>query len=419
MLTDLFVHAPLDLTRQQIRLVKLNYEVGNEAIELEVRHFEVGSDSECPEYCALSYMWGPENPSSIIKIGGKQFIIRENLHLFLEEAYRQHFEHWIWIDQLSIAQENSKERNHQVSMMAQVYGQATKVIAWLGRAQPGQMSSHQLFNLLYQNDDGVVRSPTFKRNRDAGKNPTIQAQAKLICSNPYWRRLWIVQEIRLARRLEIWQESDLHIETVLELMLYFVIGPWLHASSRVDPDTTRAQWLLKNMHTLPENRRQSQLKEVVAAVHDSCCEDVRDIIYGIQSLVEPDSQVIIDYEQDVGNVFHEALIVMTWESKRERNENSETFLKTALDLRQAMFPCKSLSQELINTTMRRFLIGMLWTWPPARTLRETRDAYHKQILQVLRAESESGDVKQVLQSLGFDVFCERVREAGASERLLP
>jgi hypothetical protein len=38
----------------------------------------------------------------------------------------------MWIDQISIDQQDVEEKNHQVSMMADIYEHAETVIAWLG-----------------------------------------------------------------------------------------------------------------------------------------------------------------------------------------------------------------------------------------------------------------------------------------------
>ncbi|KAK3986211.1 heterokaryon incompatibility, partial [Cladorrhinum sp. PSN332] len=42
----------------------------------------------------------------------------------------------LWIDTVCIDQGNTKERNHQVSMMRDIYSIAQTVYVWLGRGTP-------------------------------------------------------------------------------------------------------------------------------------------------------------------------------------------------------------------------------------------------------------------------------------------
>jgi len=71
-----FKHQPLNLDRTQIRLFRLipTERSGDLAGIITTYDFE-----NCPEYRAVSYTWGPPDPTRDISIEGQGLIIRENL----------------------------------------------------------------------------------------------------------------------------------------------------------------------------------------------------------------------------------------------------------------------------------------------------------------------------------------------------
>ena len=96
----------------------------------------------------------------------------------------------LWIDALCINQEDVQERNEQVGLMNRIYGDADEVLIWLG-----------LPVLVWLNDLAmeVLQAMTSSPKMDAGKWWALIELLKL----PYWTRMWIIQEITLAKRLTI------------------------------------------------------------------------------------------------------------------------------------------------------------------------------------------------------------------------
>jgi hypothetical protein len=67
-----FIHQSLDLSRQQIRLLKVeNGERGSPVyIECEIQHFDPES---CPSYQAISYTWGDPDSAFAISLNRLEF----------------------------------------------------------------------------------------------------------------------------------------------------------------------------------------------------------------------------------------------------------------------------------------------------------------------------------------------------------
>lgn len=133
---DNFQHRPLDLTKHQIRLLRLKPWLNPPGlISCEIQIFDLQT---FPSYTAISYAWGPLRPVLPIILNGKQFQVPENIWDFFYTTSRgfdsrsQTSPPWMWINALCIDQANGDERNHQVSLMSSISRKASNVTLWLG-----------------------------------------------------------------------------------------------------------------------------------------------------------------------------------------------------------------------------------------------------------------------------------------------
>jgi hypothetical protein len=234
MFTERYSYSPLQHP-SNIRLVSIRKEVIYVApYDTEVpsiRFIEVSLD-KTPKYEALSYEWGkvfPAGPprSSIRCTSGGQFIpVTRNLHdaikhLCPKERYSKRL---MWIDALCIDQDNIDERNAQVQLMSQIYQNAACVLVWLGPpADDSELAVRflaclaEMFRKIrdpsqYQAmsraiADQVINNVTAltTKNRVAycteGFTPW-RALAKLM-RRGWFTRVWIIQEVLLARKLVV------------------------------------------------------------------------------------------------------------------------------------------------------------------------------------------------------------------------
>lgn len=98
----------------------------------------------------------------------------------------------LWVDAISIDQNNINEKNHQVPMMSQIYGAATSVLIWLG---DGDEKSKLALDFI-KND--VLKLWEFdKLCDDKSTAPKWDALIALM-KRPWFSRRWVVQEIVLA-----------------------------------------------------------------------------------------------------------------------------------------------------------------------------------------------------------------------------
>jgi hypothetical protein len=101
-----------------------------------------------PPYNALSYTWGDGKAKSNIRINGKNLTITLSLATALFHLRPRSQPLRIWIDQISINQQDLKEKTEQVQHMGQIYRNAEEGLVWLGPAQNGSEALMDVLNKL-------------------------------------------------------------------------------------------------------------------------------------------------------------------------------------------------------------------------------------------------------------------------------
>ena len=168
------------------------------------------------DYVALSYCWGDARTTCEIIVNDYSIQVTENL----EAAFRQlRDSHCIkqgfklWVDAICIDQSNVKERGQQVSRMRDIYASAWHVVIWLGgeanesalamtaiKHLSARMVMEDPLNGLYRTSRAVDARPLFviwSTYKSSMKKEVYRALYYLL-TRPYWRRLWILQEVALG-----------------------------------------------------------------------------------------------------------------------------------------------------------------------------------------------------------------------------
>ena len=244
-----------------------------------------------------------------ISVNGRSLAIRANLHDFLS-CYRElePYSPLLWIDQICIDQSQVQERNHQVGLMDQIYQKAEKTIVWVGNDPHDglafgtlQRLSDEGRRILGPSAEGYTLSERLREEINADviavSEPERQA-IKELRSSSYWTRHWIVQELMLS--------SDRQIMHGASRMSWFdfVIGDTALRQSKHGPDDRKrydhiAKLISLSNLAIPSARLiaadtlRAQCFRVAAT---TSCHDVRDKIYGIQSLFPPSMRIDVDYD---------------------------------------------------------------------------------------------------------------------------
>jgi hypothetical protein len=174
--------------------------------------------SENPKYEALSYTWGAEEPNETITLNGSDFRARQNACAALRRLRSTKIVRKLWIGAISICQDDKREQGEQVSQMDEIYKKAEQVIIWLGECGKSgniAMKSLATHNFSISNNLSVRRSQkkhqVYRGHRKmfaalrAGESEKGLLDGEIgevadLLDRVWWRRVWIVQEVVLAKK---------------------------------------------------------------------------------------------------------------------------------------------------------------------------------------------------------------------------
>jgi hypothetical protein len=296
-----YQYTQLNTWGQHIRLFRLWWSSKLKAPELIIEQFDL---PDAPPFYAVSYTWGDPPATESLYINGTVLKIRKNLFHFFEVLTTKHMKKnerykgdniWLWADQVCVNQLFSEERNHQVQMMGSIFSQAVEVLVWLGDDKSGETALQKI--KMMGEDDAEILMPNEAYGNSIGLRD--------FSNNPYWERLWIVQEIVLARSLTIFLRNS-----ILEGPKFDVFCQKAKSFNTIMHNCTLFDLIYKKRYEqVPDaGKAQSLLLDACYATLFSKCEDPRDKIYGLQGLLAEDQRAVIDYTQPKEQVLLDAAI---------------------------------------------------------------------------------------------------------------
>ncbi|KAI1746687.1 heterokaryon incompatibility protein-domain-containing protein [Xylaria castorea] len=179
-----------------------------------------------PKYMALSYVWGEETPMRAISINGTVVQVRKNLAQALQSITHFDPHMYVFADAICINQQDDREKSIMVQHMAQIFSDAWLVYAWLGPVQDSStedLLTHfsDLGKLFWQHVGPTELNKLSERSLDIdtiltrnighlfgrfkhppgkqGAFPTEEYSS--FSARPFWSRIWVLQEVYLAKRL--------------------------------------------------------------------------------------------------------------------------------------------------------------------------------------------------------------------------
>lgn len=189
-----FAYPDIDAERQ-VRLLRISQTAVAWPLVFTLEIHDIDHLSK-KEYTALSYTWGQAtslNDVCEIKVDEQPFFVRRNLWDFLctTAALGAKCSGLFFIDAICINQLDKSERKSQVRQMARIFRNATEVVGWLGLPTD-------------EEDFDNVRSLSKTRRENYIHWTERQRKGfRYLSYHRYWSRVWIAQEVLLARRLVI------------------------------------------------------------------------------------------------------------------------------------------------------------------------------------------------------------------------
>ncbi|KAK8249300.1 heterokaryon incompatibility protein-domain-containing protein [Phyllosticta capitalensis] len=323
-----------------IRLIKPTRQKIDNTITYTICHVDYTKQPNF-KYLALSYVWGDSSPTRYVYLIDSAnrtslLLLHENLwrclHFISDSDLR---DTWIWTDRVCLNQGDKDEIAQQVPRMGDIFRNAGLVLAWLGLSQeeaeylmPGREEeiTQQTPKMATISDKAkrVLARLGLSRGEanysilgtpkpfTAGKIPRPQEthleiyrkRVSITRGNPFWRRIWILQEIVNAKEvIFLLGERGLKFETVFR-----IFNPYFQNSP--GPDLTYI-WNMRR------SGGKSELADLLMAITSSDFEARRphDRVYGLLGLVaanddgtSPLDHIDVDYNKSPWDVILDAVL---------------------------------------------------------------------------------------------------------------
>ncbi|CAH0055873.1 unnamed protein product [Clonostachys solani] len=193
--------------RSHIRVITIHPGKGDEILSCTLDTVDL--DNPERPYEAISYQWGSPKVSKLpISISGKEVFISTTLTNILMGLRLRDRVRIVWADALCINQGDHAERQQQVGLMRRVYSQASRVVICLGAHKSLAKESFSAVEKLtsiwlrFQNSPSATLEKSQgildKRYRSNVGHVTMRNVLQIF-QDPYWTRLWVVQEVVSSR----------------------------------------------------------------------------------------------------------------------------------------------------------------------------------------------------------------------------
>lgn len=170
-------------------------------------------------YDALSYCWGDPDDRLTITVHGHEMHVTRNLHAALKQLRSGSGDRLLWADAVCINQNDTEEKGKQVQLMRDIYRKAKRTVVWLGEGSVFTPSGFSLISRLSKAhrlriERGDNRPLHHLSASDRGTYDLPSHLSRdwlgLLCifDVPYFKRIWIVQEVAVSKCVDIFCGTD-------------------------------------------------------------------------------------------------------------------------------------------------------------------------------------------------------------------
>ena len=335
-----YEYSALDEEASEIRLMTLlpgrfedDISITLETVTLTKKHI--------PQYEALSYVWGsPENRVDIsvkawnpersnllpsLALSRRRSLVEASMHgtisvtqnlaTALPYLRKEDKPRVLWIDAICVNQQDLAERARQVKRMADVYSMASRVIIWLGIESQNstlalraidQFGSQMRVDWILYIITSVSTGETITPDKVPFDDEIWNAVGDVL-HRPWFERLWIWQEVRLAREAYLLCGNEgVPWESVRKVIYY---------STRVSAKPERISHLVRRCFSTIDYRNYVTgsvytLDHVLNDARSASCSDPRDKVFGVLSLAHESHTrgIDVDYSKPAEASFRDLVL---------------------------------------------------------------------------------------------------------------
>ncbi|KAK6424844.1 hypothetical protein LTR95_016328 [Oleoguttula sp. CCFEE 5521] len=312
------VYRPLESSERRIRVLELLS--GEQSAALRANLCVISLDDKSKStYETISYVWGPPTKSAAIDIAGVRLPIPEATAAVLRRVRRPDRTRLVWIDAVCINQDDINERSDQVGLMRYIYSGSTENLIHL-------TDDEDMGTRIIQLADKITREIREKTNNYAdwrlmvytveGVNRSSQGPYRsdldiealdFLTLLPWFRRLWVLQEARLAPSNVCYLGSKCYpLNSLLRTMM------WLEYVSDLPADDAPLQasrLCMLNMFNLADREHGwynydflPPLVDILNVSRGFEKSEPRDGVYAVLGIVAPSTSILPDYRKSVETI---------------------------------------------------------------------------------------------------------------------
>ena len=186
-----YSYRPLAKGSNKIRLVRLlPHEDKTARVACELIEYTLTDTVGQHPYEALSYVWGNRDDSQYdIFIDSRVFHVTRNLHTVLLRLRNHSVARLLWIDAICINQKDDQEKSHQIQLMRTIYGEAGRVIVWLGEEADQSSDALEAIRKAAENDSSDPLPKSYSRDRPDREKHLSSSLA--LVQRPWFQRIWV------------------------------------------------------------------------------------------------------------------------------------------------------------------------------------------------------------------------------------
>ena len=267
------IWQPLNIAQREIRLLLLDPS-SEFAAPLSGRLSTVSLNDK-PSFDAISHAWGRASDIRTLSLDGKVLMITIEVEACLRHLRHKAYIRALWVDAVCIDQQDLMERGSQVEFMRYIFRQAAVVHVWLG------YRTRQIEELM----EDIARAPSSEHyakniwDADAKQaHRSLDLEVSLLLSQDWWSRLWIRQEVALAKIVRLHYGKN---SAELQQLKH-----WALTTKTLDCDGdayVACVYQINALTTLREIvllRNRDELVILLAESRESSVADARDRVYG-------------------------------------------------------------------------------------------------------------------------------------------
>ncbi len=229
--SERYVHDKLPDATSWMRLFRLERRSQDDDHTPIICHIKAWPLAQVPPYRALSYEWGQNLPKNraVIHIDSLSLVIPNPLHEFLLVLAAQESENaetWFFADAICLDQSSDTEKSDQIGLMGRIYSEAALPLCWVGEMNGAEL--YLIPNLISEVspvDNNIVKTRLRQMQQDfvhlsnrepeaeeGNVDPALVFRSLCIhilagfVRKSYWSRLWMVQELILPNKIQLYSE---------------------------------------------------------------------------------------------------------------------------------------------------------------------------------------------------------------------